>query len=70
MTEDPNFSKNAQILSSHIALSKSTGEYKFREFEKDTIVLLSYEVNEAFYRTKGLHEMKNWERYRYHIFSY
>ena len=29
------------------------------EIEKDTIVLLSYQVNQAFCGTKGLYKMKN-----------
>ena len=42
----------------------------FREIEKDTVVLLSYQVNEAFCCSKGLYRMKNQERYSYHTFSY
>ena len=55
MDRQPDFSKNASIESSHIALFK----FKFREIEKDAIVLLSYQVNEAFCYTKGLYGMRN-----------
>ena len=48
MNRQPDFSKNAPIRSNHIALSQFTGAEKFDEIEKDTIVLLSYQVNEAF----------------------
>ena len=43
---------------------------KFREFKRHTIVLLSYQVNEAFFFSKGLYEMKdkNLERYWYRLF--
>ena len=58
MTDDSIFSKNALILSSHIALSKLTAARTVREFERDTAVLLSYQVNEAFGCTKGIYEMK------------
>ena len=59
MTDDPIFSKSASVLNSHIALSKLTGALKFRELERDTIVLFSYRVNEAFCCIKGLCGMKN-----------
>ena len=32
--------------------------YKFREFERDTIVPISYQVNEAFCCAKGLCDIK------------
>ena len=55
MNRRPNFfSKNALIYkSSHIALSKFTGAWKFLEIEKDTTVWLSYQVNEGFCCTKA-----------------
>ena len=55
MADDPIFSK-----SSHIALSKLTAAYTFREVERDTTVLLSYQVSEAFCCTKkAFSDMKN-----------
>ena len=46
----PDFFKNELIYSysSHIALSKFTGAYNFREIDRETLSLLSYQVNEAF----------------------
>ena len=68
MNRKPDFFQKCINLNSHIALSKFTGAEKFREIEKDTIVLLSYQVNEAFCCTKGLYEMKTKERSRKPIF--
>ena len=38
----------------------------FRELDKDTIALLSYQVDKVFCCTKDLHMMKNQERYWYY----
>ena len=40
-------------------LSEFTGVQKFHGIEKDSIVFLSYQVNEVFCCTKGLYKMKN-----------
>ena len=56
------FPPRSQVLIMTRPLSRITEAKKFREFERDAIVLLSY-------RVKGLYEMKNLERYRHHIFS-
>ena len=58
MTADPISSKNA-LKAAILPLSKFNGVQNFREFERDTIVLLIYQVNEAFCCTKWLHEIKN-----------
>ena len=39
----------------------------FGESERDTTVLLGYQLNEDFGFTKGLYEMRNKERHRYEI---
>ena len=63
------FEKCTNLKQPYIALSKFTGAQKFREFERDAIVLFSYQVNKAFCCINCLYEMKTGERYRYHIFS-
>ena len=47
--------------------SKFTGAQNFHDIKRDTIVLLSYQVNQVFCCSKGLYHMKNYERYQYHI---
>ena len=69
MNERPDFFEKCTNLKQPYYLIKIHWSVKFREIEKDTIVLFSYQVNQAFYCTKSLNEMENEERYRYHIFS-
>ena len=58
MNRQPDFSKKCTDLKQTLLYLSSMERKNFMQLKK-TIVLLSYQVNEAFYCTKGLHEMKN-----------
>ena len=68
MNRQSDFFKEFTDLEQPYCSIKVHWRVKFCEIQKDKIVLLSHQVNKAFCCTKGLYEMKNYERYWYHIF--
>ena len=55
----PDFFEKCSNLKQPYWFIKVHWSIKSRKFEREAIVLLSYQVNEAFWCTKGLYEMKN-----------
>ena len=62
MTDDPIFSEKFTNLKQPYCFIKVHWSVKFRKIEKETIVLISYQVGEAFCCFKDLYEMKNLSR--------
>ena len=65
----PVFFKIFTNLKQQYCFIKVHWSIKVSWYWKYTIVLLSYEVNEAFCCTKGLCERKNCDGYRYHFYG-